>query len=1052
MLISNCLYSQSANRNNYDVKSPNVSDFIRYGNIPTNMYSGELGLSIPLMSIPVNGQSPIDLSLSYNASGFIPNKRPGIAGLNWNINGIPAITREVKGSPDDHIGNPSYQNGINGRYEHGFMVGMKYLKNANANLPNGIIIGKIFPMRNNTTDLFPEVRFVDAAAGVTNSFETTPDIFHFDVNGFSGKFFMTSDGKIKVISNSPDLITVDLTNFNFQPLIECNPINLSEIKLIDNQGNKYIFGGESKFLEYTLNFNGSIGSNPVINTWYLKRIEYYNNEIVYYNYQNDNISLGSDTYFCSDPTNYFKALNNNDEVKKFFFINESVSDTRKTERINNGEIIPTGGSRHIFTLHKKAFLDNITGTNFKLIFSYSSHGYIFNNNNNINSSFKNFKEFKIDNIILKLGEHEIKKINFAYSLKGGLNQENSYPRLFLNTVQETGKPPYSFDYDILPNQLLPKPSTCAVDFWGFYNGKLTNDAPAFGYDLLIAQSTVDSNGDETYISNIRNSNFNFSKIGSLKKVTYPTGGYSEFEYEPHKYGKRLDRKSVSNFLPLLFDVNGEVGGTRIKKITDFDGVQNTNVKEYIYSNNLNNSISSGILMQWPRSQFKYTHRTEPYGGLCGLVYFGSGLIIVEQAIISSSSINQNVVENSVINYSSVIEKTLTNGYVVNNFKNYINTPDITDFSFHEKSVEPIYYCDDDDVTVHITESFIPENFVKNQKLLYNDRSIERGKLESKYVYNNANTLVLKEEYLYNTDSSRFLQNSQYAAASNAWWYGGKQYYYSDFLTEKKVTEYYNSGSLVTSEKSTYISAPNYDSIIMSNQDVLNKSSTTSSVNDEIIETEYNYPWQNYLATSTEYLNFKNANIMHPIREIQYRNFVKLSEKFTLFAKDASTNSLMLPKSIYGAKFPNLFPNITDIGNLEKTHTYDLYDSKGNILQMTPENGVPLSIIWGYNKSKPIAKIENALYASISTSDITNLQTLSDTGTEANLITALNTLRSSLPNAMITTYTHKPLIGVSTITDSKGDVKNYFYDSNGRLKTVKDKEGNIITENQYHYKN
>ena len=54
--------------------------------------------------------------------------------------------------------------------------------------------------------------------------------------------------------------------------------------------------------------------------------------------------------------------------------------------------------------------------------------------------------------------------------------------------------------------------------------------------------------------------------------------------------------------------------------------------------------------------------------------------------------------------------------------------------------------------------------------------------------------------------------------------------------------------------------------------------------------------------------------------------------------------------------------------------------------------------------------------------------------------------------MITTYTHKPLIGVSTVTDPKGDEQSYHYDSFNRLQYVKDKEGNILSENQYHYKN
>ena len=54
--------------------------------------------------------------------------------------------------------------------------------------------------------------------------------------------------------------------------------------------------------------------------------------------------------------------------------------------------------------------------------------------------------------------------------------------------------------------------------------------------------------------------------------------------------------------------------------------------------------------------------------------------------------------------------------------------------------------------------------------------------------------------------------------------------------------------------------------------------------------------------------------------------------------------------------------------------------------------------------------------------------------------------------MITTYTYIPLVGVSTITDPKGNKTTYKYDALGRLVQVKDRDNNILTENEYHYKN
>ena len=1049
-LITFNAFSQPERRESYDIKSPNVSDFIRYGNIQTNMYVGELNLSIPILNVPVTGQSPLDLSLSYNASGFIPNKRSGIVGLNWNLNGIGMISREVREVPDDHIGAPTVLNGQNGRFAHGFIVGMQYLKSAGGALPNGQLENAHPQPTSNNFD----IRFYDAVGSNNNGFETAPDIFNFNVNGLSGKFFMTSDGKIKIISNSPDPIFVDLSNFNFQPpTVNCAPINFSEFKLIDSKGNKYFFGGESKYLEYTLNYNRSgqsgdgTASNPVINTWYIKKIEYYNGIVTYFNYQDDKI-INGETTFCSNPIIWFKGDNRNSNYKRLFFMTESVNDSRSLIKDNyTGISNALGGSGNVYTLHKKAFLESITSNNFSVFFNYSEQGYIFNNNPNLYAFFKSIDEFKLSKIELKVGSQLIKEINFSYLLKGGTASAGSYPRLFLDKIQETGKSPYQFEYDIQQTQNLPVPSTCAVDFWGFYNGKNSNNAPPFGYSQLIPQSNVDSNGDQTFISNIRNPDFTSSKMGILKKVTYPTGGQSIFEYEPHVYGKRLERKSVGNFFPALYNVTGTAGGVRIKKITEFDGIKVENIKEYKYLT-LDNS-SSGILMQWPRTRFEYNVQSSTSSCWINAMWFDGYSTNYDIATMQSSSINMNSIENSVMTYSSVTENTVNKGYKIFNFKNYINYPDNSDITNFQPTISIGNLCGD-----ILQRTFSPANLVKNFYVMFNDRSIERGKLENTLIYDADNKLLLKEEYLYNTDANRFTSNSSCAKTSNDYWYGNKQYYYSDYQTKKTTTNYFNTGSIVTIESSEYTAAPSYFPLI-SDQQVLSKSTSTNSSNDVIVK-NYKYPWHSYTNASTDFLNFKNANILTPIREIVTKNGVTLLENFTVYAKDATTSNFVLPKFSYSAKFPNNFQTITNVGNLEKKVTYDSYDSSGNVIQYTQADGIPVSLIWGYNQSLLIAKLENVSYSTIPSTLISNLQTLSnadvDNSTELSLLNALNPLRTNFPSGFITSYTYNPFVGVTSITDTKGYLIRYFYDNAGRLKEIKDSNDNVISQFQYHYKN
>lgn len=148
--------------------------------------------------------------------------------------------------------------------------------------------------------------------------------------------------------------------------------------------------------------------------------------------------------------------------------------------------------------------------------------------------------------------------------------------------------------------------------------------------------------------------------------------------------------------------------------------------------------------------------------------------------------------------------------------------------------------------------------------------------------------------------------------------------------------------------------------------------------------------------------------------------------------------------------------------------YKKYDSRGNLLQynLKPDtngnSGNPVTIIWGYNHTQPIAKIEGIGYDALMAisgmpSIITDLQTKSaadlDTATEQILITALDSVRknSLLVAYQITTYTYNPLVGVTSITPPSGIREYYNYDTANRLASVKDVNGNILKEYQYHYK-
>ena len=176
--------------------------------------------------------------------------------------------------------------------------------------------------------------------------------------------------------------------------------------------------------------------------------------------------------------------------------------------------------------------------------------------------------------------------------------------------------------------------------------------------------------------------------------------------------------------------------------------------------------------------------------------------------------------------------------------------------------------------------------------------------------------------------------------------------------------------------------------------------------------------------------------------IQRTNF---SEPFT---------DLVLPKDVQTLK--GTYNASTN--PLEDRIIYNDYYDNGNVKEISKANGVHIIYVWGYNGQYPIAKIENATFTGLPS----NVQTIINTAvsasdndiditTENSLRIALDNLRTQFPNAMVTTYTYDPLIGVTSMTDPKGYTMFYEYDDFNRLEFVKDANGKLLSKNEYHYK-
>lgn len=244
--------------------------------------------------------------------------------------------------------------------------------------------------------------------------------------------------------------------------------------------------------------------------------------------------------------------------------------------------------------------------------------------------------------------------------------------------------------------------------------------------------------------------------------------------------------------------------------------------------------------------------------------------------------------------------------------------------------------------------------------------------------------------------------------------------------------------------------------------VTTTTNSTYNVNDYPSSTTQVHPGEVSSVTSYQYATEKNNQKLINANMIGIPLETKVVEK-----KNNSDAGKITSKSEITYNYPTgIFPDAVNTLNvqsntMENALKYDLYDAKGNLQQYTTKDGASTVIIWGYNGTLPIAKIENAKLSDIDQSYITSIVDASNldaaagrNNDETNLLEAFRLFKSSLINSQITTYSYDPLIGVRSITPPSGIREVYIYDESNRLKEIRENNqaGKVLKEFNYHYKN
>lgn len=974
--------------------SPTASNLGLYGEIPVSEYTGTPNISIPLYEFKTKSFT-IPVTLSYHPSGIRPELHPGPTGLGWTLLTGGAITREVRGVPDENDSNGT----IN-------LVGHGYLLNKNGWLaqPNWK------PFSCSTSEEFNKRYF-------STGIEIEPDEFSFNFFGISGKFYFDQTGSIRVQSDRP--LTVSFNPNDYLEMWELDFDNrismhrsIKEFVITDERGNRYYFGGKdaveiSDPIWYgTANYATNLNKMSVT-SWFITKAESADGQdVISFEYERG--PFISQLYKWNDNS----LLRSTDDMGNLIQIWNSMSGYD-----NNGSFISPVYLRSI---------QSTNGTVLSLFYSESKeleypdkeyHAILEQNGAHptfdrfpwlsktaqiprLNSAvppapvgpknpLDNIRWLKCDVVAIRQeSASQIKTVEFHYN-------NNPSERLFLDSLTIKGEtqgkdnpydksvPSYGYSFKYKNRHLMRPYLENITDHWGFDNGQK--------YGMYFNPS-------------FREPNATYTQNGILSSIQYPTGGVTTFEYESHDYAKVVDSKD-RRFVSLE---QGVGGGVRIRKITSDDGKGGGFTKEYFYRNSPTATVSSGVLNATPEYRFVidvsgsegryqlYNLRNTP---IVPLTQWNNGIPVAYTDVCVKQTGNG-----------------LDNGYIYYTFTNHDNG--------HEDEVM-------------VEGQYNRRSFPQNPA---NSRSFERGKLMEEQQYNAAGKLVYEKETTWNRYGSQGEDNVRATLVEVK---GSKVLYFSlacylnyvyKFLPATQVeTVFDTNGSNPVTKTTTYT----YNS-----QMLLSAEETTTSKG--IRKVAYKYPSD--FVTTEPYKTMVAKHILSPIVEKSlYQDNVFLQKELTRYKKWKSTFFA-----------PQMYQTQTKMQTEPDTHIeYLSYDKYGNPVAVLINGAESVVYLWSYGGQYLIAEIRNATLREVnavlsSVFGVTTVDGLSIMVTPNGTTLKNGSLQRALPNSQVTTYTYKPLIGVISSTDPAGLTTTYEYDTFGRLAKIKDPDGHVIESYEYNY--
>jgi YD repeat-containing protein len=1021
-------------------ETPNVASFDKFGDIPVDLATGVPNISVPIHTVHY-GNINVPISLRYHPASLRLSAHPSWVGTGWDLESGGAITRSVRGYPDEFYGSAQVLRNQQASY-YPWPVSNPPTSGAQV-VYNGSSWSTLAGLKTYFTgnDIFTDV---------------CADEFSFSFMGHSGKFYYTpsgwqvvSDENIQVQLNQTPLLTSNavvstITNefsaypTRFFPSSGISGINLDPawatyvftgFVLTVPDGTKYYFGGVNAggngigiefYTQYPLP-TANLQFNT--NTWLLTKIVDVDGNEVDFNYSASyctaDIGFGynADSWSCQQTSGGFLGS----VYGSGWAYSSSV------------DILRHGGNLYI-----PLYLDNITCPDETVTFNrqqatclrFTDLTYeemdlggsnvpanyfnlsILGENVTVNgitiNPAQNLQWMQLNSISIANGNGQPYK-NYQFNYSNSTSQ-----RLTLNSLQEldntnTSIQKYSFTYNNIGN--LPLYDGNYSDHWGFYNGM----------NISAASSPSASDATSGSIFSFRVTDPVQVLTGLLTQINYPTGGYSKLTWQPHDYSQyvtstsTVSRQTLNNTTGTAY-----AGCCRIGEIQSFlaDGTP-AHDKKYLYVQGYSNSSptgnpSSGVLDGIPT----YTMTLNNRSGIDGTTNENISVTMLNS--LAAYSYNS---EGNYVDYTQVVELNEDGSYT----KNYFTSYGADGNGVSHWDMQPL-----------ASAGWLPtDNYYSTS-----DLSVERGKLYASYKYAYNDVLVQSTWNWYRTDAARFNNyvrlinfNGSYSgcAAYDALVLAtaNQKFNYDYYIASTETTTYDQNGQNPISTTTSY----------QYNSNNLVNSKTEMDSKGEVVGTSFLYPPDMTDATSQA---MTAAHILSPVVQSSVGvNYALVAGKQVNYYSPAS--GIFKPQSLQEQVGTN---------PIETRQSFYNYDSHGNLQEASKTNDIHDVYLWGYFRQYPVAKISgstlSAVTAIVSQAQIDALTNTTTATNDASVRNLLQGLRTGLPNALVTTYTYLPLTGITSETDPKGLTTYYQYDNFQRLRMVTDNDGNVLKTYNYQY--